>query len=100
MQWHRFEHEASRKVASEANKCALDESASKEESPSTTPANKKLKAESALRNRVTCGETYDDEDSCDPYDFLASDDELPDPEEDGKEVVVLTQRTSCRRTAG
>jgi hypothetical protein len=44
-----------------------------------------------LHNRVTCGETYDDEDSCDPYDFLASDDELPGPDEDSEEVVVLME---------
>jgi hypothetical protein len=44
-----------------------------------------------LCNRVTCGETYNNEDSCDPYDFLASDDKLPGPDEDGKEVVVLTE---------
>jgi hypothetical protein len=65
-------------------KWVLDKSTSKEESTtSAIPAKKKLKAELALCNRVTCGETY--------YDFLASDDELPGPDKDGEEVVVLME---------
>jgi hypothetical protein len=87
VQWYHFEHEALCKEA-EAKKRTLDKSTSKEEVTNAVPA-KKLKAELALRNTETCGKTYDDEDSCNPYNFLASDDDLPGPEEDGKEVVVL-----------